>query len=104
MESKAQGAATKDGSAFSLTEENTAIYEKCHVTIRCKPLGKGASDSNEHGAEKVSNKIYDGSNHEKHTVSFRDTKKKSTQTYKFPNLVATEEIDNEALYNDMMKH
>lgn len=42
MESKAQPA---DATAKSVPtiefKDNDPLFEKCHVTIRCKPLGKG---------------------------------------------------------------
>ena len=52
----------------------------------------------------MSAKVYSGGNYESHSVTFKDTKKGDNQTYKFPSLVATEDFDNEALYNEMMKH
>ena len=83
--------------------DGTPIHEKCHVTIRCKPLGKGASDSNTQGTDKVSNKIFAGADYKLHTISFKDSKKKDLQVHKFPDLVATGDFDNAAIYDEMMK-
>ena len=107
MESKDQPAkteATATAAPAATEKDNSPVQEKAHVTIRCKPLGKGASDSNPHGADKKSNKVYAGADQEKHCITFKDVKKKDSQVYKFPDLVATEEFDNEALYINMMKH
>ena len=102
MESKPQPAdanATAKSVPTIEFKDNDPLFEKCHVTIRCKPLGKGQSDVNDHGTDKKSNKIYDSANNEKKIVTFKDVKLKKEQTYKFPDLVATQEFDNEALYN-----
>ena len=53
-------------------KDDTPISEKCDITIRLKPLGKGLSDSNDKGK---SNKVFKGGDNDKHTVTFNDNKK-----------------------------
>lgn len=90
----------KPAEEYPPAKDNTPITEKCHVTIRLKPLGEGRSDQNELGS---TNKRFAGGDYEKHTLTFNDVAKKDNAVYKFPSLVAPGDFDNERLYNEMMK-
>ena len=81
------------------------ISEKSHLTLRLKPKGVGEVDKKSVGRKDNAgqNKFFESASYEKHSVTFVDKTRKKSDTYDYPDFVATDEFDNAKVYDEIVK-
>ena len=89
----------------SLSQSNTYVSEKSHLTIRLKPKGVGELDKKVTGRtdNTSQSKFFESGSDENHQITFADSTRGKSESYDYPDTVATGEFDNSKIFKEIVE-